>query len=260
MSSQATWGIFPRHRDATLPSPKPQPSSKLKTKGIESPRQFFTRLKRTGVMGSSASKAVPKPARKFPTRPPGAGAHAPPRPARQTPQTSAPKASFVKNDGRSIDRPLRMVDVVLTLRTAIHADSVNPNADLTADFSNRLKQMGVAQPNPTFSPSSTAAPGPPTSRPVPGPNYPSPSSNTTLSVLEARRVLEQQADQELGNMGRSTDKGREFLDVATIRDILVLRDQGVDPATIESRLHLRQGVVRRLGPPLLVSATGGNAT
>src|SRR3569833_3403991 len=107
--------------------------------------------------------------------------------------------------------------------------------------------MGVAQPNPTFSPSSTAAPGPPTSRPVPGPNYPSPSSNTTLSVLEARRVLEQQADQELGNMGRSTDKGRKNKNKTTNQKNHNQQNQGVDPATIESRLHLRQGVVRRLG-------------
>ena len=135
---------------------------------------------------------------------------------------------------------------------------------MNAAFSRRLRQMGVAQPNPTFSPSSTAAPGPRSPPPqqqreVPGPSYPAPASNATLSVLAARRTLQDRADEEFDHMGRSTDRGREFLDVATIRDILVMRARGADPATIEARLNLRAGVVKRLGPPGLVSVVGGGA-
>jgi len=114
--------------------------------------------------------------------------------------------------------------------------------------------MGVAEPNPTFSPSSTATPGAFVSQPVPGPGYPSSSSNTTLSVLEARRRLQDEAAAEFDRTGRSTDRGREFLDVATIRDILILRDQGIDSAAIESRFNLKAGVLKRLGPPGAVSA------
>ncbi len=127
---------------------------------------------------------------------------------------------------------------------------------MSAAFSSRLKQMGIAQANPTFSPSSAFSPDPPGAQPASGPRYPSSASNATLSVLEARRELEEKADEEFGNMGRSTDKGREFLDAATIRDILVLRDRGIDTIAIEARLHLKPGVVKRLGPRGLVSATG----
>lgn len=42
--------------------------------------------------------------------------------------------------------------------------------------------------------------------------------------------------------------GRQFLDVVTLRQVLVLRDEGgVDAAEIERRLGLRRGVVERLG-------------
>lgn len=116
--------------------------------------------------------------------------------------------------------------------------------------------MGVAQPNPTFSPSSTATSGASASQPVHGPAYPIASKNVTLSVLEARRRLQEEATGEFDRLGRSTDRGREFLDVGTIQDILVLRDQGIDPAAIESRFNLKAGVVKRLGPAGVVSVLG----
>ena len=141
-------------------------------------------------------------------------------------------------------------------KETVRADSINPESDVSAAFSNRLKQMGIAQPNPTFSPSSTATAGPDTAQAMPESAYPSASNNTTLSVLEARQRLQDKADNEFDHTGRSSDKGREFLDVATIRDILALRARGVDSAAIESRLRLKTGVVKRLGPPGMVAALG----
>ncbi len=76
-------------------------------------------------------------------------------------------------------------------------------------------------------------------------------------MLEARRRLQGEADAELDNRGRSADQGREFLDAATIRRILVLRARGVGPSAIESKLHLKPGVVGRLGPPGVVAPLGG---
>lgn len=169
----------------------------------------------------------------------------------QAPRTQQYKASFTKDE-------------------AIRADSINPETSpefMDAGFSARLKQMGVAQPNPTYSPSSTAKPFPfsgPSSHqfpPTPNyPNYPSAANNTTLGVLEARRRLEEQAELEFENIGKSTDKGREFLDVGTIRKILVLRQQGEDPSKIEGKLKLKSGVVKRLGRPGIVAAVVDTAT
>lgn len=142
--------------------------------------------------------------------------------------------------------------------------------------------MGIVQPNPTFSPSSTAGPVqlPTTgSRPTGGvevrghdddilrqierhrqqyarPSAQSPSGtavqpNTTLSVLDARRRIQDLASADDENISQH---GREFLSALTIRDALVLRSRGIDPNTIEKRLRLKAGVIARLGPRGLFEA------
>lgn len=127
-------------------------------------------------------------------------------------------------------------------------------------FSARLRQMGAVQPNPLFSNSSTAGPrgdsgsGDPQHQAPPPPNWPSARDNGTLGVLEARRRLEEQADAEMEQMGRASDRGKELLDVGTIRRVLLMRQQGATDGDIEKRFHLRPGVVRRLGKPGVVEA------
>jgi hypothetical protein len=128
-------------------------------------------------------------------------------------------------------------------------------------FAARLKELGAVQPNPLFSNSSIAGPrGSSSSDPStqygspPAPNWPSARDNATLGVLEARRRLEEQADAELESMGRASHKGKELLDVGTIRRVLLLRQQGVGEREIEERFGLRQGVVRKLGPMGVVEA------
>ncbi|KAL2145289.1 hypothetical protein VTI28DRAFT_7506 [Corynascus sepedonium] len=201
-------------------------------------------------MGASGSKAAQQTVRKFPTRAPGSSPAAttnptarasphPPRAASDGAQSSSqPRASYTKDD-------------------AIRADSTNPNSsEFSPDFVARLQKMGIVQPNPTYSPSSIASPFPDASginQSVSAPRFPSSSSNRTLGVLEVRRQLEARAKEELENMGKSTDKGREFLDIGTVRQILVLRQGGVSPADIESRLRLKPGVVAKLGPQGVVA-------
>jgi len=116
--------------------------------------------------------------------------------------------------------------------------------------------MGIAQPNPTYSPSSIASPFPDASgikQSLSTPRFPSSSSNATLSVLEVRRRLDTRARAELENTGKSTDKGKEFLDIGTVKQMLVLRQGGASAADIETRLRLKPGVVARLGPPGMVA-------
>ena len=125
---------------------------------------------------------------------------------------------------------------------------------MSPDFANRLRQMGVVQPNPTYSPSSIASPVPDISsaslpnQTISAPQFPSARNNATLGVLDARRQLQERAEQEVANIGKSGYKGREFIEASAIREILMLRQQGHSPADIEARLRLRPGVVARLGP------------
>ena len=77
-----------------------------------------------------------------------------------------------------------------------------------------------------------------------------------MSLLTARYRLAEEAELEFSNIGRKGSEGRQFLDVVTIRQILVLRDEkGLGEGEIERRLGLRKGVVGRLGRKGLVEAS-----
>ncbi|KAK4129381.1 hypothetical protein N657DRAFT_677014 [Parathielavia appendiculata] len=202
-------------------------------------------------MGASGSKAAQQTVRKFPSRAPGSSPTAAvaspatrstprsaPTPSADTRQRSQPQASYTKDD-------------------STHADSEAADGpELRPDFAGRLQKMGIVQPNPIFSASSIASPFPDAygiPHSLSNPQYPSSSSNATLSVLEMRRQIEARAKDELDNMGKSTDKGKEFLDIATVKQILVLQQGGASARDIESRLGLKPGVVARLGPQGIVT-------
>lgn len=130
----------------------------------------------------------------------------------------------------------------LTCHVAVRADAMDPDS-ISASFSSRLHQMGIADPNPTYSPSSTAFPqghqGPSPTQPL----YPSTRTNTTISALESRRKLEELATEEAEN-GASK---RRFVAVRTVVDAVRLRDNGWKSADIEARLGLQAGFMERLG-------------
>ncbi|KAK0657149.1 hypothetical protein B0T16DRAFT_425485 [Cercophora newfieldiana] len=194
-------------------------------------------------MGSSGSKTAQNAARRFPTRAPGS---APPPTATRTPRPSPrpqaqPQASHAEEDVST-----GSVDAYSG------TDSVN------RAFADRLKQMGVAQPNPIFSPSSTVSGFPdayPTAQSFSKPQFPPAVGNATLGVLAARRRIQEQADLELENMGRPGAQGRELLDIATVKKILIMRQRGDETADIELKLRLKPGVVARLGPLGIVAPT-----
>lgn len=79
------------------------------------------------------------------------------------------------------------------------------------------------------------------------PTY-SPKTNPAVALLEARNRLQEEADREFEDLGRQSgrERGRQFLDVATIRSVLVMRGEGRAPSDIEKALGLRSGVVNRL--------------
>ncbi|RYP03950.1 hypothetical protein DL764_004784 [Monosporascus ibericus] len=199
-------------------------------------------------MGAKASKPAQSATRKFPTRAPGSAV--PPPPPRAPPATaSRPQASFTKDD-------------VITADGMDPHSIPDPNPNQDAAFSSRLRQMGVATPNPTLSNSSTARPfaqqpgpgRPPHPNSSPDPSYPAaPGNNATLGTLEARRRLQERAQAEAEVPGSA----REFLDVGTLRQVLNLRARGTPAGEIEARLRLKGGVVARLGKPGIVVPLNG---
>lgn len=135
---------------------------------------------------------------------------------------------------------------------AISLDARDP------DFAASLRSLGPVQPNSTrsntstFTSSSRSTPAttrPRTNDPSPpqGQNiFPNPAQNPALRILEARDRLAAEAEEEF-TRGRLGGKGRRFLDLGTIREVIALRDEKMLPATeIESKMGLAEGVVDSL--------------
>lgn len=135
----------------------------------------------------------------------------------------------------------------------IRADAMDPDA-VAGDFSQRLRQMGVVQPNPTYSPSSTAFPhqisgGPNHPAGSPGLTFVPSKSNPTLSALEARRQLQHQADAEFEGLGTSKTRGQRLVNMRTLVDALVLLDDGMPRDEVEQKLNLENELLEKLGGP-----------
>lgn len=135
----------------------------------------------------------------------------------------------------------------------------SPDNMIQPELARRLREIGVVQPNPTYSHSSTASPMSPPLQQTPnsGPVFPSPAKNPVLAALEARERLQREAEEEFENLGLSSSQGRTFLQAGMVRDILVMREKGASEAQIENRFNLRQGVLKKLGPRGLYEAAGG---
>lgn len=130
---------------------------------------------------------------------------------------------------------------------AINLDASDP------DFARSLRKLGAVQPNPTQSHSSVF----PSHQQNPSMKniFPDPRKNPALLVLDSRNKIQDAADAEFLEAGRRGFEGRQFLDVGTLRHILMLRERGVRESKIENDLGLKAGVVARLGPVGLVGTT-----
>jgi len=126
------------------------------------------------------------------------------------------------------------------------------------DLAARARQLGPVVPNPTMSNSSTFNQAPRVGEAMPGAGgfqgtspgqtiYPDARRNAAIGLLEARRRLAEEAEEEFGRVGKRDSQGRRFVDVVTLRQALVMRDRGVQGEEIERRLGLRRGVVGMLG-------------
>ncbi|CAN8101360.1 unnamed protein product [Discula destructiva] len=237
-------------------------------------------------MGSGASKsAAQSTIRKFPNRAPGSAvppSSASSASARLTAEPATSRmvaAKKARNGGASMTGSKFVLEdsaveqrepgeppmASLSKDDAIRADGNDPQSmslDHTAqpELAKRLRELGVVQPNPTYSHSSTATNTPSYLHQSEnsGPIFPAASQNAVLSALEVRRRVQQEAEQEFENLGLSSSQGRRFLHAGMIRDILVMRERGASETQIEKRFNLRKGVVKTLGPSQLYRpAIGG---
>lgn len=82
-----------------------------------------------------------------------------------------------------------------------------------------------------------------------------PGQNPAISLLSARYRLAEEAEREFAQMGKESQRreGRQFLDVTTLRQVLGMREAGVQAGEIERNLGLKGGVVARLGRRGVVS-------
>ncbi|MCJ1341743.1 hypothetical protein MMC09_007040 [Bachmanniomyces sp. S44760] len=134
-----------------------------------------------------------------------------------------------------------------TRNASINRDAVDPA------FARSLRSIGPVTPAPTLS--NTSAFNAPqaihdqSSTHQSWPSiFPDPAKNPAIQVLNARSKLAEEAEEEFRQTGRKGFAGRQFLDVATIRQVFEMRDErGLDSEEIEKRLELRKGVVERLG-------------
>lgn len=138
-------------------------------------------------------------------------------------------------------------------RSVVDLDATDPN------FAKLLRQLGAVQPSPTYSPSSRFNAKDKTQVTARQHNrqetvFPDPRNNPAVVLLRVRQSIQEAADAEFLQTGKSGHQGRRYLDVGTIRQALVLRDQGIKAADIEARLDLKKGVLDRLGRPGIVGA------
>lgn len=130
---------------------------------------------------------------------------------------------------------------------AERSEEINTDAS-DPDFARSLRSLGPVQPNPTLSPTSAFRAGQQGAVAAP-PVGPDPRDNPALAVLDARAKLQDQAEKEFIEAGRRGHAGRQFLDVYTIRQMLVMRDErGISAGQIEKTMGLKQGSVEKLGP------------
>jgi len=75
--------------------------------------------------------------------------------------------------------------------------------------------------------------------------------------LTARESLAKEAEAEFARVRYEGGGGRRFLDVMTVRQVLMMRDdKHMNDADIEQKLGLAGGVVKRLGEKAVVAEVG----
>lgn len=139
---------------------------------------------------------------------------------------------------------------------AINLDASDPQ------FAASLRSLGPVTPSSTLSNSSHFPPSP-SSASLTNPSnpnqqvFPDPSQNPAILVLTARENLAKEAEAEFARVRYEGGGGRRFLDIMTVRQVLMMRDEKhMTDSNIEQKLGLAGGVVKRLGTKGVVAEAG----
>ena len=71
--------------------------------------------------------------------------------------------------------------------------------------------------------------------------FPSPQDNPALRILQARQRIQNEAEDELENVGRPSFRGRRYVDAGTLTLALMRRKHGEPDSRIEEALGIRKG-------------------
>jgi len=133
------------------------------------------------------------------------------------------------------------VEAAETKTEAIEQDARDPA------LAARLNSLGAVQPNPYYSPTSTSQfdprrmPSDAMMQEPPRSAFPDPRNNPVLKVLEARRRIADEAEDEIRHVGRRSFQGLTYLDAGLIQLALMRRAKGEPDARIEEALGIKKG-------------------
>jgi len=190
------------------------------------------------IMGASASKSAKSAGsavRKYPTRAPANTTIAA---AAATATRAAAAPTQRVTPGPSFHPP---VEAAETKTEAIEQDARDPA------LAARLNSLGAVQPNPYYSPTSTSQfdprrmPSDAMMQEPPRSAFPDPRNNPVLKVLEARRRIADEAEDEIRHVGRRSFQGLTYLDAGLIQLALMRRAKGEPDARIEEALGIKKG-------------------
>jgi hypothetical protein len=122
-------------------------------------------------------------------------------------------------------------------------------------FGSRLSQIGPVQPV-SQSPSNQHQFPPSASPNQQGQNiFPgtSPATNPALLIVEARERIGRLWEDESESLGRGSFQGRTLISASQIREVLSMKENGMESGEIEKRLRLRAGLIKRLGAGSVVA-------
>ena len=65
--------------------------------------------------------------------------------------------------------------------------------------------------------------------------------------MQTRERIGKAWEEESESLGRGSFQGRTMISAAQIREVVSMRESGMEAGEIERRLRLREGLVKRLG-------------
>lgn len=83
--------------------------------------------------------------------------------------------------------------------------------------------------------------------------FPDAGNNPALRILDARQRIQQEAEEELENVGRQSFRGRNYVDASTITLALMRRQRGEPDARIEEALGIKKGRLSTLREGMVTS-------